>query len=445
MPSRDPAEWFHDLSVHIDDEELLAEAASLEPMLLDGGSRIGAAVWTILVAAIAGIFGGLTLSDEVRSSALLFVSYLIAAALVLRVLKPVSVRLLGSTSVARGVIAFFWSMLLAIVAVGGGRIETVWLAYTVTIGGGVFIGLMYGAVNPYIGSEDAWLGLAGLPLGALSTWSASAVQRGLDASANPPWSEAFVGTMAASAFFVPMAILTARLSTRSNGLAKMATLYLHNENFASKAVEYLDEAIALSPGSAELYNLRSIAYSKLGDAGRAEADFRKVSELAPRAAEVHLNRGVDFMRQGDYDRAIEVLTHATTIKPKLATTFSNLGTAYQKKGDLDAAIQSYNRAIELRAKYPIALANRAYAHYLKGEHDLAIADATRAITLDPRLPMAHLNLGHALAGKGDAISAARSYRHALAMSPDRSVEEETLAALEKLGVFPEDDNEDDDW
>ena len=76
-----------------------------------------------------------------------------------------------------------------------------------------------------------------------------------------------------------MAVLTAMISTRANGLAKMATLYLHNENFTAKAIEYLDEAIALSPRSADLYNLRGIAYSKLGDGDRADADFKKVTEL----------------------------------------------------------------------------------------------------------------------------------------------------------------------
>jgi Flp pilus assembly protein TadD len=440
-PARDPAEWFNDLSVHIDDEELLQEAASLEPRLLHGGSRIGLAVWTILVAWVGGAFGGFTFSDEVRSSWLIFVSYLIAGAFVLRLLKPLTVRLLGPPVVFQVGSAFFWAVLLAIVAVLGGRIETVWLFYTVTVGGGLFIGLMYGSTNPYVGNEDAWLGLSGLPLGALSTWSAAAVQRGFDASTNPPWSEAFVGNMAASVFMVPMAILTAMLTTRSSGLAKMATLYLHNENFTAKAIEYLDRALALSPRSADLYNLRGIAYSKLGDADRADADFKKVSELLPRAAEAHMNRGVDFIRQGNYDRAIEALKLATTIKPKHATAFSNLGTAYQKKGDLDSAIQSYSRAITLRAKYPIAWANRSYSRHLKGEHDLAIADATHAVTLDPELPMAHVNLGHALGGKGDANGAARSFRRALALSPDQTVEQEALEALEKLGVRPDDDED----
>jgi tetratricopeptide (TPR) repeat protein len=443
MPSKDPTEWFEDLSVHIDDAELIEEATALESTLLHGGSRVGAVVWTIFVAAIAGAFGGFTLSDAVRSSWLIFIPYLIAGALLLRLLKPLSTRLLGPAVAWHAVLALFWSALLAMAAVLCARIDTVWLSSAASVGSGLFIGLMYMSLAPgFIRAKDAWL-LAALPLGSLSTWSASTLQRAFYASANPPWSEAFVGTMAASVFMVPMAVLMAMLSSRSNGLAKMATLYLHNENFTAKAIECLDQAIALSPRSADLYNLRGIAYSKLGDGDRADADFRTVTELSPSAAEAHMNRGVDFLRQGDCDRAIEALKHATTVNPKLAMAFSNLGTAYQKKGDLDAAIGSYDRAIALRAKYPVAFANRAYSYHLKGEHDLAIADASRAIELDPRLPMAHTNLGHALAAKGDGLLAARSYRRALALDPDHTVAEETLKALEQLGVRADDEDEED--
>src|SRR5690349_488250 len=285
MRSQDPAEWFNDLSVHVDDRELLAEAQVLESTLLRGGSRVGDAAWIIVVSIVAGAFGGFTFSEEIRSSWVIFVGYLGVGALLLRVLKPLSERLVGPSVAWNAFFAFFWSFLLATVAVLGSRIDTVWLYYTGVVGGGLFIGLMYSSVSPtsaFIAKEDAWL-MAALPLGAISTWSASGVQRAFDASSNPPWSEAFTGTMAASVFIVPISIVMAMISTRSNGLAKMATLYLHNENFTEKALEYLDEAIALSPRSADLFNLRGIAHSKLGNAALADADFRKVTELMPRA------------------------------------------------------------------------------------------------------------------------------------------------------------------
>ena len=446
MPSQDPAEWFNDLSVHVDDRELIAEAQALESTVLHGGSRVAGAVWTILVSIVAGAFGGFTFSDEVRSSWPVFVGYLLGGALLLRVLHPLSTRLVGPAVAWQALFSFFWAFLLAMVVVLGSRIDTIWLYYSVIVGGGLFIGLMYGSVTPtsaFAVNDDAWL-MAALPLGALSTWSAGGLQRAFDAAGNPPWSEAFTGAMAASVFMVPIATLLAMISTRSNGLAKMATLYLHNENFTAKAIEYLDEAIALAPRSADLHNLRGIAHSKSGNGDLADADFRKVTELMPRAAEAHMNRGVDLLRQGNVDRAIEALTYATTVNPKLATAFSNLGTAYQKKGDLDAAIENYSRAIGLRPRYPTAFSNRSYSHHLKGDHDLAVADATHALKLDPRLPMAHANLGHALAGKGDTVKAARSYRRALALDADREVAEEVLKALETLGVRADDEDEDED-
>ena len=445
MPSRDPADWFDDLSVHINDQELIEKAAALEPTLLHRGSRVGAALWIILVSMAAGAFGGFTFSAEVRSSWPTFVLYLAAGALLLRTLKQLSTHLVGATVAWQAILAFFWSFLLASIAVLASRIDAGWLSYTCTVAGGLFIGLMYSSLHPSsigVRPQDAWL-IGALPLGAFAAWSATSLQRAFDASSNPPWSEAYVGTMAASVFMIPMAVLMAIVSSRANGLAKMATLYLHNENFTGRAIEYLDEAISLSPRSADLYNLRGIAHSKAGHTDSADADFRKVSELSPRAAEAHMNRGVDFMRLGDVDRSIEALKLATTVNPRLATAFSNLGTAYQKKGDLDAEIDSYNRAIALRAKYPMAFSNRAYSYYLKGEHDRAIADAREAIRLDPRLPMAHVNLGHALAAKGDIVMAARSFRRALALSPDREVQEETLKELEKLGTIADDEDDDD--
>ena len=121
MPLKDFAEWFDDLSVHIDDQELIEEAAALEPTLLHNGSRIGAAVWIILVSAIAGAFGGFTFSGRVQSSWFIFIPYLIAGALLLRVLKPLSTRLLGPTVASQANLAFFWSFLLAMVAVLGSR------------------------------------------------------------------------------------------------------------------------------------------------------------------------------------------------------------------------------------------------------------------------------------------------------------------------------------
>jgi Flp pilus assembly protein TadD len=444
MPLKDPTEWFDDLTFHIEDDELLEQAEALEPTLIFSGSRILGAAWVVLVSAIGGLFAGFTFSPEVRASWPAFLAYLIGGALILRFIKPITTRLMGPSVAWQAMLAFFWSFLLATVVILGARIDTAWISYTVTVGGGLFIGLMYGSLNPgFVKQEDAWLA-ASLPLGALSAWASAALYRAMLASSAAWWGPPFVGLMAAWVLMIPMAALLAKLWDKSQGYARMATLYLHNDNFTAKAVEYLDRAIELSPRSADLYNLRGIAYSKGGDAARADADFKRVTELSPKAAEAHMNRGVDLLRQGLFDRAIEAQKLAIAISPKLATAHSNLGTAYQRKGDLDAAIESYSRALELRANYPIAFSNRAYSYFLKGDHVRSIADSRRAIELDPRLPMAYVNLAHAQAATGDSIAAAHSYRRALELEPDHTIAEEALNGLKKLGVRADAEETDDE-
>lgn len=95
MPLGDPADWFDNLNVHVDDEELLEHAASLEQAVLSGRSRLGLAVWTVVLSAIGGALGGFTFSDVVRESWAVFIGYLLVAGVVLRLLWPVSVRVLG--------------------------------------------------------------------------------------------------------------------------------------------------------------------------------------------------------------------------------------------------------------------------------------------------------------------------------------------------------------
>ena len=125
--------------------------------------------------------------------------------------------------------ASFWSFLLAMIAVSGGRIDTAWLAYTVSIGGGLFIGLMYMFVSPGSSDDEDALAAQALPLGRVVDMVGQFGSTGVRRQHEPAWSEAFVGTMAASVFIVPLAVVMAMLASRANGLAKMATLYLHNE------------------------------------------------------------------------------------------------------------------------------------------------------------------------------------------------------------------------
>jgi Flp pilus assembly protein TadD len=429
---KDPTAWFDDLTVHLDDESLAETAAAMEPTLVYSGSKTAAGAWMAFVGAVGGAFGAMTLSPAIREGWLVFIGYLVAALILIRGVHPLTVRLLGKAVAWLAVLALFWAFALGAVAVVGARIGSPLLGYGVAAAVGCFVGLLYGSLNPgVVRKEDAWMMVA-LPLAPLSATLATLLLRHTPGGVDSLATSAATGALAGGLFIGVMGALLARLWDEAHGLGRMGLLYLHNDNYAAKAVAYLDRAIAIAPDDAQLYNLRGIAWSKLKDTARAEADWRKVAELSPGDPEPLLNRGVDFLRQGLLDQAIQALEAALAIAPDHATAHSNLGSALERRGDLDRAIQHCERAIAKVPDYSKAYSNRGYAYFRKGDYGRALEDCERAIALEPGLAMAHVNRGHVLAVLGRRDDALVSFRAALDLDADPAVHNEALRACERL-------------
>ena len=432
MRLKDPTEWMDDLTVYVDDQEIIETAALLEPDVLYRGSKPAAAAWLSLVGILGGSFAAVTLSPGIRESGIVFAGYVVLAALLLKGLRPVTRRLLGRAIVWPASLTFFWAALAGGAAVLSAGIDHPWFAYGVSVCGGFFLGMMQGSLNPsYVKQEDEWM-MTALLVGVVGTVAATLVDRHLFAGPNSIGEAALVGAVAGGLFLAPMSVLMMRLWNEAQGLASIAKLFLHNDNFALKAVAYLDSAIAMKPEDAEFYNLRGVAWSKLDEPEKAREDWQRASELRPRDADPHMNRGVDHLRRNETAQAVETFEAALVLDAENATIHSNLGMALEKAGELDRAIDQYSRAIALRPDYAIAFSNRGYAHLRRGDHDKAIADCERAFEIDPGLAMALVNRGHALKGLGAVERAAETYRAALEFQASPEVHEEALAGLESL-------------
>lgn len=432
MRIKDPTAWMDDLTVFVEDEEVAETAALWEPDLIYRGSKIGAALWLSLVGIAAGGLAAIALSSAVRTSIWIFAAYLLCGVVLLRGLRPATERLVGRPIVWFARTTFFWAVLVACIAILTARFDSAWLAYGLSTAGGFFIGMMHGSLNPNcIKREDAWMGAA-LCLGVLSTTVGTVLQRMQPDEPVSMLGAAAIGAVAAGLFSALMSVLLLRLWDEAHGCRRMATLFLHNDNFAAKAVSYLDHALALCPDDPELYNLRGVAWSKMGDGARAAEDWRKAADLAPFDAGPYMNIGVDHLRQGALDQAIEAFGTALERDPEDATVHSNLGTAFQRRGDLGKAVASYDKAIALRPDYANAYSNRAYARHLMGDHDGAIEDCNTALELNGQLPSALVNRAHALAALKEHRSAAECYRLALDMGASPELREEILQGLETL-------------
>ena len=431
MLLKDPTAWMEDLTVFVDDEEITGTAALLEPDLVYSGSKAAATAYLSLMGIAGGAFAAITFSAGIRESWTSFAVYLVGALLLFKGLRPVTLRLLGRPMVWLVRTTFFWATLLASTAVFSSGAQSSWLAYGFSIGGGFFIGMMHGSLNPNcIKREEAWMSAA-LVLGPLSTVLGTAISRHY-AAPDSIGAAAAVGGLVAGLFSAPMSGLLFLLWDEAHGFKRMAMLFLHNENFAQKAVSYIDKAIALAPADPQLWNLRGVAWSQLDKPERAAADWRKAAELRPQDPEPHLNLGVDCIRRGKYDEAIQAFDEALKRNPEDAAVHNNLGVVLERRGELDRAIVHYDKAIAIRSDYANAYSNRGHAHFRQGDHHGAIADCDQALALNPRFPMALVNRGHALSALGQHQAAAESYQAAIEMPLSPAVHEEALRCLEAL-------------
>lgn len=434
---KDPTAWMDDLSVYLDDESVASMAAQQEPTATFAGSKLGVGLWTGLVGAAGGALGAITLSPDIRSSVLGFGVYLAGALVVFRGVGPATNRLFGPGIAWLAFTALFWGGLLGLTVAIGGRVGSTTLGYGISSAAGFFIGLVAGGLHPpFVKHENAWM-VWSLMLAPASAMLGTALLRGTYARAGDAEAMLAAGALAAGAYAIPTGVLLTVLWDEAHGLHQTALLFLHNENFAAKAVAYLDRAIAIAPDDVRLYNLRGIAYSKLGRSDAARADWARVRELSPDDPDPLLNEGADYLRHGALDQAVEAFEGVLRLDETHARAHSNLGTALERKGNLDGALRHYDRAIALQPDYPIAFSNRAYTHHLRGDHRSAIADCDQAIRLDERLAMAHVNRGHALAAIGEPAAAIASYRAALYLEPETAIREEAMQGIERLGSSPD--------
>ena len=435
MRVKDPTEWMKDLTLFVDDEEIQGTAEQLEPDLVYGGSKLGGAIWLSLVGTAAGALAAVTFSAEIRSSIAAFALYLLAALVLFGGLRPATNRMLGKTLVWPAKLAFFWAALLASATVFSASFTSPWLAYGLSIGCGFFICMLMGSLTPHsVKQEEAWMA-ATLASGMLGAVVATLVDRRVFGGTDTVAAAAVVGGIAGGVLTTPMSFLLFRLWNEGHGFKQMAMLFLHNDNFAPKAVSYLDNALARAPSDPELYNLRALAWSRMKEAELAAADWKRALELDPDYADPHMYRGLHYLRQGELNAALEALDTALKLDPENPTILCNLGMVLERRGEFDRAIAHFDKAIAQREDYADAYANRGYTRFRKGEYERAVADCEQALELTPEFPAAAVNRGHALSALGRHGPAAESYEAAIEMrwlSPE--VHQEALRGLEALAA-----------
>jgi tetratricopeptide (TPR) repeat protein len=131
------------------------------------------------------------------------------------------------------------------------------------------------------------------------------------------------------------------------------------ESQDAKAMEYLEKAVRLKPGSAEARTNLATNLVHLGKLDSAELQFHKAVELEPRNFEANHDLGEFYVRAGKLDKAVSFLAQAQRISPASYDNGYDLSLAYlltERRGDARQLVRDL-----LKRK------NAAELHNLMGE------------------------------------------------------------------------------
>jgi tetratricopeptide (TPR) repeat protein len=154
------------------------------------------------------------------------------------------------------------------------------------------------------------------------------------------------------------------------------------------------------------------------------------AEIEDIRAEALLNRGLAFSALGEDGRAIADYTSAIGLNPQYTSLYQSRGEAYFRSGDAPKAIADFDVVLKIDAQNTLALHSRAAVRLHVGDDDAALADFAQLLALDATDADAFAGRGLVFERKGKLAQAEAEYRKALEIE---GVNEVATAGLQRLG------------
>jgi Flp pilus assembly protein TadD len=133
-----------------------------------------------------------------------------------------------------------------------------------------------------------------------------------------------------------------------------------------------------------LFYARGIAYERIKQWPKAEADFRQALELEPEQPFVLNYLGYSWVDMGMHlDEARAMLNRAVALRPDDGYIVDSMGWVHYRLGEYPEAVESLERAVELEPGDPVINDHLGDAYWRVGRQREARYQWQRALTLEP--------------------------------------------------------------
>ncbi|MBL7077196.1 MAG: tetratricopeptide repeat protein [Kiritimatiellae bacterium] len=194
-----------------------------------------------------------------------------------------------------------------------------------------------------------------------------------------------------------------------------------------KAVDALDEAIALAPTLLPARLLRAETHIRRGNAEEVVAELRTLRRQLPKNEKVHLLLGAAYSIEGQRAKAVEVYRSLVELKPDSARSLYLLGKALLSDGQRDEARSTLESAREIDPDFQPAFFLLTAMDVREDQHDTAMARVQARLEAAPESARLLYLMGIIQVDRKDYDAAELTFRQTIDVAPD------TLGAYMMLG------------
>ena len=174
---------------------------------------------------------------------------------------------------------------------------------------------------------------------------------------------------------------------RTDAVSALGDVFRRDEQYAEAAAAYdsaVERVATVEYRHWRLFYVRGIAFERLGEWPKAEADFKRALELEPDQPLVLNYLGYSWVEQGrNFDEAKAMIEKAVELRPDDGYIIDSLGWVAYRLGDFEEAVHQLERAVELVAGDPIINDHLGDAYWQVGRLHEARFQWRRVLTLEP--------------------------------------------------------------